>query len=431
MSFTSAITEFYLSQELNKPIIDYENKKVAHLRDIAVCWDKKVPIGRGIKFLKDSNKLININHIKEWTKDAIVLATSLEKAADIVARDEDIYIVKWFLDKQLIDLKGKKLVRVNDIKISFYSKDLEKKLILLAIDVGFSGILRRLGIKFLESKIQPQLISWNYLAPIKKRTSNLQLATEFEGLKDLHPADIADIIEELSQPDREKIIESLDIESAAEVLAEADIETQVNVIDSLDAERAADILEEMPSDDAADILSELDEEKSQEILEHMDPEEANEVIELMNYEDEDVGSLMTKDYITLTGDETSEEALNKIKKMAEEVETIYVSYVVDSEEKLIGVVSLRELLIAKPDEKIKDIMQKNVISLNHFDHHDKALEMFAKYNLFTMPVIDNENRLLGIITVDDVLRLLMPDRSDTDTFSRFDSLKKFLREGGE
>ncbi|HEM55464.1 MAG TPA: magnesium transporter [Thermodesulfobium narugense] len=431
MSFTGAITEFYLSQELNKPILDPENRKVANLRDIAVYWDKKIPVGRGIKFLKDSNKLININHIKEWKKDAIVLTTNLEKAADIVARDEDIYIVKWLLDKQLIDLKGKKLVRVNDIKISFYSKDLEKKLILLAIDVGFSGILRRLGIKFLESRIQPQLISWNYLAPIKKRTSNLQLATEFEGLKNLHPADIADIIEELSQPDREKIIESLDIESAAEVLAEADIETQVNVIDSLDADKAADILEEMPSDDAADILSELNEEKSQEILERMDPEEASEVIELMNYEDEDVGSLMTKDYITLTGNETQEEALNKIKKIAEEVETIYVSYIVDSEEKLIGVISLRELLIAKPDEKIKDIMQKDVISLNHFDHHDKALEMFAKYNLFTMPVVDNENRLLGIITVDDILRLLIPDRSDADTFSRFDSLKKFLREGGE
>jgi Mg/Co/Ni transporter MgtE len=151
----------------------------------------------------------------------------------------------------------------------------------------------------------------------------------------------------------------------------------------------------------------------------------------MNYEDEDVGSLMTKDYISLSGEETSEEALTKIKKIAEEVETIYVSYVVDSEEKLKGVASLREILISRPDEKIKDIMQKNIISLNHFDHHDKALELFAKYNLFTMPVVDNENKLLGMITVDDVLRLLIPDRSDTDTFSRFDSLKKFLREGGE
>lgn len=431
MSYVKLISEFYLSTQINQSIFDKDKKKVANLRDIAICWDKNIPIGRGIKFLKGSSKLININHIKEWTKDSIILDTTLEKAADIVARDEDIYIVKWILDKQLINLKGKKIVRVNDIKVSFFVKGLEKKLILLAIDIGFSGILRRLGINFLEDRVRPQLISWSYLAPISKRTSSLQISTEYKGLKDLHPADIADIIEDLSQTDRDKIIESLDIESAAEVLAEADIETQVNVIDSLDAERAADILEEMPSDDAADILSELDEEKSQEILEHMDPEEANDVIELMNYEDEDIGSLMTKDYITLTGNETSEEALAKIKKIAEEVETIYVSYVVGSEEDLVGVVSLREILISKPDEKIKNIMQKNIISLNHFDHHDKALEIFAKYNLFTMPVVDNKNKLLGMITVDDVLRLLMPDRSDADTFSRFDSLKKFLREGGE
>jgi len=425
------ISEFYLSTQINQSILDKDKKKVANLRDIAICWDKNIPIGRGIKFLKGSNKLININHIKEWTKDAIILDTTLEKAADIVARDEDIYIVKWILDKQLINLKGKKIVRVNDIKVSFFVKGLEKKLILLAIDIGFSGILRRLGINFLENKVHPQLISWSYLAPIRKRTSSLQLSTEYKGLKELHPADIADIIEDLSQTDRDKLIESLDVESAAEVLAEADIETQINVIDSLGTEKAAYILDEMPSDDAADILSELDEKKSREILEHMDPEEASEVIEILSYKDEHVGSLMAKDYIAFSGDETIEEALNIVKKMAEEVETIYISYVIDNEEKLIGVTSLREILISKPNEKVKDIMQKNVISLNHFDHHDKALELFAKYNLFAMPVVDNENKLLGMITVDDVLRLLIPDRSDTDTFSRFDSLKKFLREGGE
>jgi len=411
--------EFFFSQVLNKPIQDAKGQVVGRLRDMAVRWDGISPRVTGIKYAKGLQTHIDINQIDQWDEQGLKLKGELGLQSVTALDENEIYVGKWLLDKQIIDLKGSKLVRVNDIKLSWVNLGDTSDIILLAVDIGLGGILRRIGLNFLAQKREDQFVGWQYIKPLENKTANLVLSQEQSQLSQLHPVDIADIIEGLDRWERSGFISTLDNQTAAEALGEVDLDTQVEIIEQMDSERASDILEEMPPDEAADLLSELSERKSTELLNLMEPEDAQDVRELMSYPEDTAGALMTTEYIAFPASLSAEETINQLREQAPAAETIFYLYVVDELEALKGVVSLRDLIVAQPKTTLGEFMSKRVVSVKHDDDHQKVLELVSKYNLLAVPVIDENGMMLGIITVDDVLDTLLPDRSSLETFSPF------------
>jgi magnesium transporter len=217
------------------------------------------------------------------------------------------------------------------------------------------------------------------------------------------------------------------VETAAEAFAEMDEDTQVEIIEHLGSQQAAELLQEMPPDEAADLLGELPEEKSDELLNLMQPEEAQEVRELMEYEEDTAGALMTTEYIALSPEITAAQAFPQLRKLAAEAETIYYLYLVDETEHLRGVVSLRELIIAEPEVRLDSLMQTRLISVLPEDSHQRVTELIDKYGLLAVPVVEESGKMLGIITVDDVLDILIPDRSQLETFANFFTTKRAVK----
>lgn len=411
--------EFFFSQVLGKPIYDAQGRMVGRLRDMAVRWDGISPRVTGIKYAKGVQNHIDISQIDQWDEQGLKLKGKLEEDKMSPLQEDEIYVGKWLLDKQIIDLKGSKLVRVNDIKLSWVHHGQTNHIILLAVDIGARGLFRRIGMEFLVKNRENHFVGWQYITPFETKTASLRLSHEQSMLSQLHPADIADIIEDLDHQERTDFLDNLDNQTAAEALAEVDLETQVEIIESMDSLRASDILEEMPPDEAADILGELPEEKSSKLLDLMEPDEAQDVRELMGYSEDTAGALMTTEYIAFPAGMTAEETINRLRQLAPSAETIYYLYVVDEREVLQGVVSLRDLIIAQPHAALGEFMNTRVLCVNHHDDHGKVLDIVNKYNLLAVPVVDDQGAMTGIITVDDVLETLVPDRSSLETFSNF------------
>ncbi|OAT80828.1 magnesium transporter [Desulfotomaculum copahuensis] len=419
MDQVKVLGEFFFSQVQGRPIYDGRGRIVGRLRDMTVRWDGICPRVTGIKYAPGVQKHISIGQIEHWDERGLRLKGELVESDLATLQANEIYAGKWLLDKQIIDLKGSKLVRVNDIKLSWVRHQETYDVILLAVDIGLRGLFRRIGAEFLVKKREQHLVGWQYIKPLEEWTANLRLRREQEGLSQLHPADIADIIEDLDHQERTGFIDRLDDETAAEALAEVDLDTQVEIIERMDSGRASDILEEMPPDEAADILGELPEEKSRELLELMEPDEAEDVRELMEYPEDTAGALMTTEYIAFPAGMTAGGAINRLRELAPAAETVYYLYVVDEQEVLQGVISLRDLIISPPQAALGGFMRTRVISVNHHDDHRKVLDAVAKYNLLAVPVVDDRGAIMGIITVDDVLETLVPDRSGLDSFSHF------------
>ncbi|HBW37104.1 magnesium transporter [Desulfosporosinus sp. BICA1-9] len=417
MADLRVLGEFYFSQLLNKPIRDAKGHRVGKLLDIAIRWDSVSPHVTGIRYTKGLHDLIPIGLVTSWDHDGLRLDTNFDLQLTCPLHEEETFIGKWLLDKQIIDLEGSRLVRVNDISLSWVSHEDHQYLVLVAVDIGVRGLFRRLGVEFLLSRVENKFVGCQYIKPLENRTSALQLTREKEQLRQLHPADIADIVENMDYKQRANFLDALDSQQAIDALAEMELDTQVEVINQMDEERASDILEEMPPDEAADILSELSSQKSEELLNLMESEDAEDVRELMQYEEDTAGSLMTTEYIGLPFWLTAEQAINELRRLAPDAETIYYLYVVDEQETLEGVLSLRELIIASPETTLKDLMHTKILRISPYDDHEKVADLIHKYGLLAVPVVNSQDQILGIITVDDVLELLMPDRPRVEIYS--------------
>ncbi|MFZ3100684.1 MAG: CBS domain-containing protein [Desulfitobacteriaceae bacterium] len=411
MDNLKVLGNFYFSQLLNKPIRDARGHRIGRILDMAMRWDSVSPHVTVIRYGKGVDAILPTELVDFWNKDDLQLNSSFDPLLKYPLHDDETFIGKWLLDKQIIDLKGSKLVRVNDVSFSWVSHEDHQYLVLVAVDIGVRGLFRRLGIEFLLGRISNNFVSCQYIKPLESRTSDLQLTREKEQLRQLHPADIADIIETMDYKQRSHFLDALDSKQAIEALAEMELDVQVEMINLMDEERASDILEEMPPDEAADILSELSLEKSEELLRLMESDDAEDVRELMQYADDTAGSLMTTEYIGLSFWLTAEQAINELRRLAPEAETIYYLYVVDEHETLEGVLSLRELIIASPETPLKNLMHTNIVKISPFDDHEKVADIIHKYGLLAVPVVNDQDRILGIITVDDVLELLMPERA--------------------
>ena len=394
--------EFFFSQLQGIPVYDRDRQRVGELRDLAIRWEGETPKVTAIKYAKGIQQLIPVDQIEEVKLTGVKLKGTLEVERLVPMQPDEIYMGKWLMDKQIIDTKGAKVVRVNDIKL-FWLKSGERKYLLpVAVDIGLRGLARRLGIEFIFKKRENHFVWWQSIQHLEEKTANLQLVSEKSRLDKLHPADLADILEDLDYKKRTDFIEDLDVETVAEAVAEMEADTQMEILEHLDSRQAAEILQEMPPDEAADLLGELTEEKSDELLKHMDPEEAQEVRELMGHAEGTAGALMTTEYIALPPELTVAEAFPRLRKLAAEAETIYYLYILGEDETLLGIVSLRDLLVAEPETRLQDLMQTRIISVTCEDTNEQVTDLIDKYALLALPVVDEGGKLEGIITVDDV-----------------------------
>lgn len=422
------VGEFYFSKLIGQPIYDIDGNHFGRIKDIAVRWDGIYPRVIGIKYANKIHKLIPIEWIALKDNYEVKLIRDFAVNQTIPLLENDIYASKWLLDKQIIDLKGSKMVRVNDIILSWVVQDEKQNMVLVAVDIGVRGLFRRLGLEFLFTKFKQNWLVLEFIKPLESWNSNLQLNRMKQQLTELHPADIAELIEEMDYKRRANFIENLDDQQAVDTLAELNLDTQVEIIEQMDAQRASDILEEMAPDEAADILGELPTEKSEGLLQLMESDDAEDVRELMQYEEGTAGALMTNEFIAFASHITTEEAINQLRELSPTAETIYYLYVINEEEHLQGVLSLRELIVAAPHTTLADLMHTKVAVVQDEDNYQKVAEVINKYSLLAVPVVDENNIMVGIVTVDDVLDILMPDRGKLDTYSWF-ALRKTAGRG--
>ncbi|MBP2626395.1 MAG: MgtE intracellular region [Firmicutes bacterium] len=419
MNQFKVLGEFYFSQLLGTPIYDKSGRNIGKIRDMAVKWEGAYPQIVGIKHIRKTHELIPIDQIEYCSYKEVRLKENFHIEETVTLRDTDIYISKWLLDKQIIDLKGSKLVRVNDITLSWVVQESLERMILVAVDIGVRGLFRRLGLEFLVKACQNKMLDLQYIKPLENWNSHLQLNRNRQQVSELHPADIADLLEEMDYKTRAGFIDNLDDQQAVGALTEMDLESQVEIIEQMDEQRASDLLEEMPPDEAADILVELTIEKSEELLNLMELDDAEDVRELMQYEEGTAGALMTTEFITFAADLTPEEVINQLRELAPEAETIYYLYVIDQEEHLQGVLSLRELIVASPNVTLRELMHTKLLTVYATDDHQRVAEVINKYGLLAVPVVNKEGIILGIVTVDDILDILIPERGKADTYSWF------------
>lgn len=325
---------------------------------------------------------------------------------------QSLYLISDLLDKQIVDVDGRKVVRINDLEIANTGGILR----VVAADVGVSGLLRRLGLKPL-GKIMPaayrrvprSMISWDSVAPIRDvNPSQVQLVKESK-LARLHPSELAEIISDLSAREAAAVIHQLDDETAADALEHLDSGTQQSIIRDIGTERAADIIEEMDADDAADLLGDLPEDHQTELLAEMNEYTAEELRELVKYEDDTAGGLMTTDYLWIYPHRTTEATIRKIRELGPEFEFIYYLYVVDKEDTLLGVLSLRTLLLADPGAFIDKVMETDIVSVHPDASEEDVAATIARYDLMAVPVVDDNGKMLGIVTVDDAIDAMVPE----------------------
>ncbi|MEW6263867.1 MAG: CBS domain-containing protein [Thermodesulfobacteriota bacterium] len=324
----------------------------------------------------------------------------------------EVWLRKSLLDKQIVDTGGAKVVRVNDLQLRRRNGSLN----LVKVDVGLRGLLRRVGLQPIISwalrwlfgyTLSDNLITWWLVQPVGS-VDLLKLKFSQARLSHLHPADLADIIEDLDRPERARVFRALDIEVAAEVLEETDPEIQVDLIQELPAEHASDVLEQMSPSAATDLLQDLEEPQVKTLLREMEPEAAEDVRCLLTHDEETAGGMMTTSFFSQPPCATVEEVLAALRREAADLDVIYYVYVEDEHGHLLGAVNLRELLTSDPKARLKDIMITRVVSTTLEADEEDVADLFAKYGLRALPVVDDQGRIHGVIRFKALLEAVAP-----------------------
>jgi magnesium transporter len=323
------------------------------------------------------------------------------------------------LDQQVIDINGRKVVRVNDVELQIEpQRDAAKgssALRVNSVDVGARGAVRRLlqgvaprvALQALLDRIPPRNIPWDFVDLIETDPARrVKLKISHDGLAKLHPADIADIVEDLAPDERQAVFQTLDEGTAAEALEEVEPKVQKAIVESLDSERAADIVEEMDPGAAADLLGDLSDERTEQILIQMQPEERQEVVDLLEHKEQTAAGRMTTEFLALPVRATVEDAIDSMRHFDGGVEAVSTIYLVDSKGTLVGAVPLAKIVLAGPQTPMLSLMQEPLVFSQQGIDDNEIAEKFDKYNLLMLPVVDEQNKLTGVITSDDVISML-------------------------
>jgi magnesium transporter len=399
----------YLSQMLGRPIRDREGLRIATVKDIIVRLGEEdhPPVTGLVARYRRRDFFLSRWRIAELNSNGVRLNSDILDLRPFVRRENEVLLARDVLDKQLIDVDGKRVVRVNDVQIIEAAEDWR----VTGADVSLQGLWRRLApAGFVGTSKPVEVIDWSDVGYLATDAATVQLKSSSGKLARLHPVEIARLAEALSYHHGSEVVESLDDETAAETLEEMPAERQVRILGDMDEERAADILELMSPDEAADVLGDLPEEKAEELLGLMEHDEQAEVAELLPYEDDTAGGLMTTEFVTLPRQLSVGEALARLREMAETPNMIYYLYVVEAEGswQLVGVIALRSLILADPSAPLEEVMRTE-FQTGYADETAKAVaQRIAEYNLLALPVIDDTGDILGIITVDDAMEFLLP-----------------------
>jgi magnesium transporter len=404
----------YLTELLGLQVYDLKGRKLGVFKDAAI-----VPLvhpSRVDRYLVGGGwAWLTIRHdqVRSVSFDGIFL-----KDEQLTPYHSDEYmfrIVRDLLDQQIIDAHGRKVVRVNDVTFECRQEDGADVLHILEVDIGLRSIFRRLlrgalpsrWVRKLQSPIAPNSIRWefcNILEPDPQRRLRLNITGKL--LETIHPADLADIVEDLSPEDREAVFETLDDEVAADTLSEVEPGIQASILESLETEKAADIVEEMAPDEAADVLAELEEETTQEILEEMEAEPKTDVRELLEFEEDTAGGLMNTEYVSLRDTATVADAMSELKANEELLETLNTLFLVDAAGRLAGAIPVAKLFVASGDTPLRNLASDTLIQVREKERRDRVTETFDKYNLLTVAVVDENGKLSGVITADDIISVL-------------------------
>jgi len=403
-----------------RPVVDAAGTVVGYLDDLAVSVAEMLPSVTALAIRRGRIEPLPLTarwrDVESMDGPAIRLRGPVARLVPgrRLPSEPSFWVGQVLLDRQIIDTAGAKVVRVNDLHfLRVPTGDLH----LVHVDVGFRGLVRRLGwsetIDALVRRIAPKaryleaeaLIDWRDVHPLARGGTGevLRLSVGRTELHSLHPAELADILTELDGRERESLFGALAPDLAAQALTEVDPKIRVHLIASVPPERAADLLDRIPPDEAADLLAVLPEPQTSLLLERMEREEAQDVQRLLRYEQDTAGGMMTTEFATLPAHLTAAEAFERLRGLAPDVELIYYVYVLDSAERLKGVITIRQLLLVSPAARLEEFMRRDPVSVRPDDSPERVAEVTEKYNLLAVPVLDAQGKLLGIVTVDDVL----------------------------
>ncbi len=410
----------FLTELMGLPVYDLRRRRIGRIRDAAIVplidpfRVDRFLVGGGWAWLT-----VRYDQVEAITPDGIRLSDE-----NLTPYHDDEYmlrLVRDLLDQQIIDVNGRKVVRVNDVTFDVRAEPgngvkPHSWLRVVEVDIGIRSILRRLlqgalppgWIRKLQQPVPPNSIRWevcNIVEPDAQRRVRLNIS--HASLEQMHPADLADIVEELSPEDRGAIFQTLDSEVAADALSEVeDPKVQASILESLEPEKAAEIVEEMAPDEAADVLGELEEERSEEILEEMESAPESEVRELLEFHEDSAGGMMNTEYVSLPAESTVAEALRTLRQDPDLLESLNTLFLVDAEGVLSGSIPLGRLFVAHEAMPLRELAGGTLISVSVKERQDRVTELFDKYNLLTLPVVDELGKLTGVITADDIISVL-------------------------
>ncbi|MEI7661706.1 MAG: CBS domain-containing protein [Bacteroidota bacterium] len=420
---TSQIT-FYLSQILGMKYLSDDGTVLGKIRDFLidqtpVPGKETEPIRPRVVAIKVKNgkdtRVLDFSsfEIKKFKRKLRITCLEVHDISP-VDFSNCIWLAEDIQDKQIVDINGRKLVRVNDVRLVMIPAGTYA----IAVDVGMDGLLRRIGIaKPIQTVLDPfsvdipgKFILWDDIAAVDFSNSNIKLSKSSSKLNTLHPSDLADIIEDLDKASRTYVFASLDEETAADVLEELEPHVQIHIVESLPVEKVADVLEKMPADEVADLLDGLADDTAEKLLDEMEKESSEEVRELLEYPSKVVGSLMTTDYYTFDEDLTVNETLEELRRQRPEPAHIYSIIVIDKHERFLSSISLGELVIADPSCHLKEIMNKHAVTVFDDDKVDSLADLVSRYNLLAVPVINKSWQMEGVVVVEDIVEDLLSRR---------------------
>ena len=412
----AAEQNLFLTELLGLDVFDLRGRRIGVVKDAAIvplvdpARIDRFLVGGGYAWLS-----VGYDQVRSISLDGIHL-----KDEHLKPYHSDEYVlrlVRDLLDQQIIDAQGRKVVRVNDVTFDIRREHGHEndQLWILEVDIGVRSIFRRLcqgvlprtWIRSLQGPISPNSIRWefcNILEADPQRRLRLNISNKL--LEEMHPSDLAEIVEHLSPDDREAIFETIDSEVAAETLSEIDRDIQTSILESLETEKAAEIMEEMSPDEAADALAELEDEHSQEILDEMDDQPKEDIEELLEFPEDTAGGMMNTEYIALEGTRTVADAATALRASEYMLDSANTIFVTDGIERLVGAIPVARLLTSAPSTKLSELVQERPIQATVTASQDRVTEMFDKYNVLTLPVVDAEGKLAGVITADDIITVL-------------------------
>ncbi len=414
---------FFLSRIIGAKVFDSERNFVGIVKDLLLSSELSTnpetlekPVVQGISLEMDNQ----INYFSfdyfEVSKKKRKLSVRCNKLEELpeIKKELSIPLAGLVLDKQIVDLNGRKVVRVNDVRLA----TINNITYAIAVDVGIEGLLRRIGIgrpvKFLfsliKSDVPSKFISWDDMEAIDYSNLSIKLTSTYSKLNTLHPSDLADIIEDLDNRSRQSVFLALDEEMAADVLEEMEPKAQLKIIEGMTVQKMADVLEKMPANEAADILDELEVEKAELLLNEMEAESSSEVRELLEYENYEVGSIMTTEILAYEEDTTVDAVFKNLRENQPEVESMFGFFVINKNNELIATFSFRDLAVSDPAARISTFMNDDPIFLYDEQKIDDVAELVSKYNLLAIPVVNKDNQLEGMVVIHDVIEDLVNKR---------------------